>query len=356
MPFKSVPFKPYVFALALVLGVAPGGRALSLADTLQTARTRPAVAAAQLARRDAQAERARTDADPFALALERAEARQRVALSEAQAQAALYGALDTVGGAYTERLQAELEVRAARANEALSRRLVEVARIRFARGSFTALEVREAEAALSVAEAQRRAAEETLTLTTAALRALLPPELGAELVPGALEPISAWSVERPLPAVEVLLRAARETVPALEARQALTLARLSRNLLDPSYSSAREVQAAEVALEAAASTFAETTRTLDAAVRSLYAQTGAAQALYRAQGTTAAAARSRLAFQQRRFARGLVSDLELRQTEYAATAARLEVMRAKHLFVTTLFELQALSGTRLWVVQEATGV
>ena len=61
-----------------------------------------------------------------------------------------------------------------------------------------------------------------------------------------------------------------------------------------------------------------------------------------------AAAESRLTFQRRRFARGLISDLELREGELAAQTARLELLRSKHALVTALFDLQAAAATPLW--------
>lgn len=331
-----------LFVCVSVFALASGAFAYSLTDALKVAATRPAVEAARMSLEDARAELERTTTDPFALKPEKTAAEQRLALGEAELKAAHYAAVSEIGVAYTARLQAELENRAARADEALSRRLVEVAEIRLRRGSVTELEVREAEAALGVAVASRRAAAETLTLTRSRLAALLPE--GA----ARLEPISTWTVERPLPDVRTVLAGADGTPALLSLRQAVTTARLNRNLLDPSYSSARDISAAETALETATTGLSETTRSVRADLQTRYAEAAAAQGLYRAQRTTSGAAQSRLTSQQRRFGRGLISDLELRQTEYAATTARLEMMRAKHLYVTTLLELQAAAATPLW--------
>ena len=342
-PIPLIPALRLMVSVVL-LGLPAGASAYSLTDALRAADTRPAVEAAELALVDARAELERTNADPFALKLEKIEAQQRLALSEALVDEAYYAAVGELGAAYTARLQAELEDRAARAGETLSRRLLEVARIRLRRGSVTELEVREAEAALGVAGASREAAAETLVLARANLQALLP----AEAVVTRLEPISTWTVERPLPQIQVVLRGAEATPTLLSLRQAVTLARLNRDLLDPSYSSARELTAAETALGAAQTSLNETARTFRAELQTLRAETAAAQGLYRAQRTTSKAAQSRLTSQRRRFARGLISDLELRQSEYAATSAQLEMMRAKHTYVTTLLALQAAAVTPLW--------
>ena len=340
-------------ALGVLIGVSvgvlgQGAHAYSLSDALRSAQERPAVSAAQLEISGAQDDLTRTDADPFALALAKTQAEQRLELSRAAARAALYTALSEIGSAYTAQLQADREAEAARENEALTRRLLEVARIRLERGSVTELEVREAEANLSVAEAARAAAEETLTLSRTSLQALLP--TGTEAEP--LEPIPERDVERPLPSVAEVLEGASDAPALLEVQQALVLARMQSGLLDPSYSSAREVEVAGTALGAAQVSLAETVRSQNAQIRTLYAQSTAAQELYRAQKSAAQAARERLNFQQNRFSRGLISDLELRQSEYTESEARLELLRAKHAYVTSVFDLQAAAATELWPLDE----
>ena len=318
--------------------------AYTLDDALRSAAARPAVAAAQLEIAGAKSDLARTAADPFALALEKTQAQQRLELSQAAARQARYSALSEIGSAYTAQLQAQLEAEAARENEALTQRLLEVAQIRLKRGSVTELEVREAEANVSVAEAARAAAEETLALSRTSLQALLPE--GTQT--GSLEPIAESAVERPLPSAATVVQRSSTTPALLGAQQALVLARIQSGLLDPSYSSVREIAAARTALEAAQVNFAEAVRTQNAQIRTLYAQATAAQELYRAQKTAERAARSRLSFQQDRFSRGLISELELRQSDYTATTARLELLRAKHAYVTAVFELQAAAATELW--------
>ena len=334
-------YKTVLAALLLSGGLAS---AYSLTDALAEAETRPAVLAADLAAADARADLERTRADPFALRLERSSAEQRLELAEAEARAARFTALGELGRAYTAQLQAEAEAEAARGAAELSRRQVEVARIRARRGSVTALEVQEAEAALGVSAATRRAADETLALSRTSFQALLD-------APGrtdALEPIPGAALAGPLPDLNTVLGAADETPTLLAARQALVTARLTGGLLDPSYSSARELAAARAAEETARAAFAEAVRVQNAGVRTLYAQTAAAGELYEAQGQSTAAAESRLTFQRRRFARGLISDLELREGELAAQTARLELLRSKHAFVTALFDLQAAAATPLW--------
>lgn len=336
--------KTVLAALLLSGGLAS---AYSLTDALAEAEARPAVLAADLAAADARADLERTRADPFALRLERTSAAQRLEFAVAEARAARFTARGELGRAYTAQLQAEAEAEAARGALELSRRQVEVARIRARRGSVTALEVQEAEAALGIAAAALRAADETFTLSRAGLGALL----STPVQTGALEPIPGAALAGPLPDLNAVLEAAAATPTLLAVQQALVTARLTSGLLDPSYSSARELAAARAAEETARATFAEAVRAQNAGVRTLYAQTAAAGELYEAQGQSTAAAESRLTFQRRRFSRGLISDLELREGELAAQTARLELLRSKHLFVTALFDLQAAAATPLWPLE-----
>lgn len=341
-------FAPTLLASTLLLAVLGQGFAYTLEDALENARGRPTVVAAEQALTVARADLARTQADPFALRLDKTQAQQTFSLSQVQARQAYYTALSEIGSAYATQLQAVLEQRAALASEALARRQASVARIRLARGSATEVEVREAQAALEVASAQREASDRALTFARNTLGALLP--TGQDI--GQLEPIADPAVLHPLPPIETILGATAKTSDLLGLQQAITLARVSASLLDPSYSSAREIQAADTALQTATATYLETTRTVFAEVRTLYGETSAAQKLFQAQSASADAAQSRMQLQRQRFARGLISDLELKQAEYDTMSVTLEATRAKTTFITSLLQLQATSALPLWPLRD----
>lgn len=329
--------------LLVALGAA---QAYTLDDALRHAQSWPTVVVAEQELAAAREDLDRTVSDPFALRLDKVQAQQRVALSDVKVDESYLTAISEIGTAYAAQLQALSEQQTARASEALSRRLLEVAQVRQERGSATGVEVREAEAALEVARAVRHAADETLIFARNTLRGILP--LEAEV--GTLEPIAQTAIVRPLPPISAVLSAATKTTALLTLQQAVTLARLNLSLLDPSYSSAREIEAANTALETANSTFTETTRTRFAEVRTLYAQTSAAQELYLAQQRSTRAAKSRLRLQQERFALGLASELELNQSELDTMNVQLETMRAKHNYVTSLLQLQTLAAMPLWPI------
>lgn len=343
MKSRRFTLTPMVFAATLLFALPHPSFAYTLDDALANARSRPSVVAAAQAQTVSQADFARTRADPFALKLDRALAQQAFTLSEVKAAEAYYAALSEIGSAYANQLQAVLEQRAALANEALSRRQASVARIRFSRGSITQVEVDEAEAVLGVATAGREASDKALTFARNALGALLPVNDSV----GQLEPIPDEAVARALPDIDAVLSATAKTSALLSLQQEASLARISASLLDPSYSSVREIDAADTVLKTATAVYLETTRTLFAEVRTLYAETSAAQELFQAQQASAAAAQTRLLLQRQRFGRGLLSDLELKQAEFDAMSAQLEMTRAKTTFVTSLLELQATSALPL---------
>ena len=215
--------------------------------------------------------------------------------------------------------------------------------------SATEVEVGEAEAALEVATAQREATDRTLTFARNTLGALLPLDQSV----GQLEPIANTVIEKPLPRIEMILDATAQTSPLLSLQQAITLARVGTSLLDPSYSSAREIQTADTTLKTATATYLDTTRTVFAEVRTLYGETSAAQKLFQAQQASAAAAQTRLQLQRQRFDRGLIADLELKQAEYDTMSIALEATRAKTSFITSLLQLQTTSALPLWPLEDA---
>ncbi len=337
--------RPLFTALAstLLFGVTGQALAYSLEDALTQARSRPSVVAAEQALVVARADLARTRSDPFALKLDKATAQQALALSQVQARQAFYTSQSEIGSAYAAQLQAALEQQASLTNEELQRREVSVARIRFARGSITEVEVSEAEAALEVATAEREARDRALTFARNTIGALLP--IGAD--PGALEPISDALLGTSLPPIERVLDATAKTADLLSLQQAVALARISASLLDPSYSSTREIQDADTALQSATAAYLEATRTAFAEVRTLYGEAAAAQKLYQAQRANVAAAQARMQLQQQRFDRGLISDLELKQSEYNTLSVEVEAAQAKTTFITTLLQLQATSALPL---------
>src|SRR5690606_40243220 len=82
----------------------------------------------------------RVESDPLALRMDRLQAEQDVARLEAEHRHALFTALQQIAEAYTGVLQAREQAGLAREALALSEAALEVARIRLANGSATALE------------------------------------------------------------------------------------------------------------------------------------------------------------------------------------------------------------------------
>ena len=335
----------------LVHGMLSSGYGLSLDDALQSAQEQPAVVTAEEAVIAAQSDLARVNADPYALTREVFQAEQRLALSQAQARQALYNAVNDVGSAYSAVLLAELEEQLAVTNEGLNQLYTETTRARELNGEATALEVRDAEATLGTAVANRWSAAETVAVRRSALRRLL----SAEVAGKRLEPIPNARLEQPLPSVLELIISANASADLVYVRQAVALARLDVDLSDPRYSAARTIETATTQLAQAETTLATATRSRHEQLHLLYSQAEAARRLHRTQEVTSAVAQERLVSQHDRFLRGATSETELQQARYAAIAAQLEQRRAKHNLFTSLLSLQAAAATNLLVFTEPAG-
>ncbi len=327
----------------LIHGMLTIGYGLSLDAALQSVQEQPAVVTAEEAVNAARSDLTRTRADPYALTREVFLAEQQLALGQAQARQAYYNAVNDIGNAYSAVLLAELEAQLAEANEELNRTYTETTRAQELNGEATALEVRNLEAALGTAVANRRSAAETVAVRRGALRRLL----SAKVVGERLEPIPDTRLNQPPPPPYELIGKANAHIDLVYARQAVALAQLEVDLLDPSYSTARNVKAAETQLAAAKTTLATVTRLRYDQIYLLYAQVEAAQRAYRAQEETSAVAQKQLASQRNQFLYGAISETELQQARYAAIAAQLEQRRAKHNLLTSLLSLQTLAATDL---------
>lgn len=335
----------------LVHGMLTSGYALSLDAALQSAYGQPAVVTAEEAVIAAQSDLARINADPYALTREVFQAEQRLALSQAQARQALYNVVNDIGNAYAAVLLAELEEQLAVANEGLNQLYAETTQARKQNGEATVLEVRDVEATLGTAVANRRSAAETVAVRRSALRRLL----SAEVAGVRLEPIPNARLQQLLPSVHELISSANATADLVYARQAVALAKLDVDLSDLRYSAARNVETAETQLAEAETTLATATRSRHEQLHLLYAQVEAARRLHRAQEVTSAVAQQRLVSQHNRFLRGAVSETELQQARYAAIAAQLEQRRAKHNLFTSLLSLQTAAATNLLTPRESVG-
>ncbi len=321
--------------------------ALTLEEALESIAERPGVLTAQLELDEARVNLTRREADPLALRPEVEAARQRFELAQAAYERAYYGSLAEVGSAYANALQARQEAELASRRVSLNAQLVRAAEIRLANGTATTLDLQEAQTALEGSQQAQSAAQETLNLAQRRLNGLLEQSVTLE----ALEPIPDAALVS-VPPLERVLTTAESHPTVLEARQALELAELGSDLLDPMFTPRSEIQSAGVRLEAAQETAQEVSRDYALTVRDLYSQAQTTRTAYEVAQDRLTNARERLAAQQNRLEAGLVSQLELQQTEVAFHEAEFEALAARSAYLSALLALQAGSLTELTGLDE----
>ena len=294
------------------------------------------VVSAFLERADADRALERSESDPLALRPELVQARQRLELTRAQADEALFQAYVDVAAAYTQVREAEFQVAIASAGSALARRGLEVAQLRLERGSATALEVQAAETDLREAERGLNAARDGLALARRNLVGIT----GLEL-----EATEAIARERlvglRIPDDEALVAAAAATASVLQVRHALALAELQVELLDPSFASRSQIDQAQLQRDQASAGAGEALRGVTLLLRSRANALASALEGDRIAQDALGQAREREAIERRRLDAGLVSELAFEQTQLQTLQVELRALQAEHALLNAALELQA---------------
>ncbi len=334
--------KRLILTFTAAFALIAGAFALTLEEALESALNRPAILTAQLELDEARVNLERREADPLALRPEVEAARQRSRLAQASYERAYFQSIAEVGSAYANALSARQEAELASRRVSLNEQLVRAAEIRAANGTATALDLQEAQTALEGAQQAQSAAQEALNLAQRRLNGLLKGTVRLE----SLEPIPDAALVN-VPPLERVLDAAEGHPIVLEAQQTLELAELSRDLLDPVFTPRSEIESARVQLEAAQETAREVARDYALEMRDLYSQAQTTRTAYNVARDRLANAQERLAAQQNRLEAGLISELELRQTEIAFNEAEFEALSARSAYLSALLALQSGSLTEL---------
>ena len=316
------------------------GAALDLPEALTAVATRTEVVNAQLTLDDAETSLDRTEADPLALRLERAQAQQRSDLSAAQLRQARYQAIADVAAAYTGLLEAQAQRDLASAAREVRTQVVDITKIRVERGSATALDLQEAQNDLQDAEKNLRAAEQGVDLAKTNLEGLLGQEVDA------VEPISE-EVLAALPSLETVLLNLRQNPQLVQVGQGVELAEIGLDLLDPSYASRAQLDNARLQLSQTEESAKEARRGLELQARSLYNNARTALQTYRNAAAALESATERETLEQQRLDAGLIADITFKQTQLATFNAFIATLQAKHAYLNALLELQASTMTPL---------
>ena len=316
-----------------LLGVA-AAQSLTLAEALAAADSRTDVINARLAQEDAQVALERTLIDPLALRLERTQAEQRSSLTRAELTQARYQAQADISAAYTQLIEAQARLELAALARTIAQQTLGITDIRFSKGSATELDVQEAQNSLEDADTNLRTAQQGAALARSSLASLVPQAFGEAL------PLAPQSLTELPPLDEV--RTALTTLPTLlQVEQGAQLAAINLDLLDPSYASQSQLEAAQLQAEQGSESLRETRRALGIQAQSLYnAATSAAETL-QIRRDALANAQEREALEQRRLEAGLIADIAYKQAQLTTQQAEIAALEAEHGYLNALLELQA---------------
>lgn len=323
-------------ALALAIGLlVTNARAITLSEALAQADTRLGVVNALLELDDSRRALERSRADPLALRLERTQAEQRALLAESRLEQSRYQAYVEIAQGYTQLLEAQHQLEIAEAAERLSAQALEIARIRFQRGSATALDVRDAENGLEDAATNLEAATQGVALARLNLQGLT----GLEVERAEPVAVDLDTLEPPSP--EDIAAALARHPTLLQATQGLELARLGRELLDPAYAAPTQIEAAELQIEQAEAGARESLRGMELQAQSLRNTAVSARRSLGVARETFATAQAREDIERQRLEAGLIADITFRQIQLSTLQGALTLLRAEHAYLRALLDLQA---------------
>ncbi len=332
-------FAPFAAVLALFATVP--AYAATLPEALATADQRTGVVTARLDLGDAERALERTVADPAALRLERLQAEQGVELATAQLRAARFEAYTDIASAYVQVLEARSGRELAQDAALLAERGLEIARIRLERGAGTELDVRDAETDLASARSDLASAEQGEALARRSFTSLT--GLEADDLP----PVPGELLDTELPDEDVLYERLDRAPTLLQAAQGVALARTARDLLDPAYAPARDIESAELNVAQAREGLAEARRGLELQLRSLIDRVAAARDAVAVARDALDNARDRDDVDRSRLEAGLIAEIAYDQTRLATAQARLSAMQAEHDLLLSLLRLQSETGVPL---------
>lgn len=314
--------------------------AQSLQEALGAANTRTDVINAQLALNDANTALVRTQSDPLALRLDQVQAAQRARLTNAQLNQAQYQAIADIASSYTQVLELNAQRDLAAMARDLSAQSLEIAQIRFSKGSATALDVQEAENNLEDANKNLVSAEQGLNLARTDLAGLIGQSSESlQEIPDSLL-IS-------LPSLETVLASVDKNPTLIQVANGAELAALAVDLLDPSYASQSQIDNAILQRDQATESLKEARRGIELQARSLYNQASTAAQSYQIQLDALNNALERESLEKQRLDAGLIAEIQFKQTQLATLQARIGAIQAKHSYLKALLNLQAGTMTTL---------
>lgn len=326
--------KKIVFTLGLV--VAHTAAALSFSDVLSAAPGRPDAVSAQLRLINAESTMLRTEADPLALRIDRLQAAQAAELAGVELRQARLTAIADLAEAYGNVLVAHMGQQLAADGLDLAESGLQIAEIRFANGSATQLDLRDAQVAVDEAAAGLQTAGSALRLAVSNLEGMI----GETVDPEQLDPLPVGQLPA-LPDLDAVLSAALSVPQLLQVEHGLELATAAVEMLDPSYASAAQIENARTQLETTEQLASEARRGIQLMARNLHLTAQNALANLEVERDAHANAAERHEFERQRLEGGLISEIAFRQSALQLRQAELSLLQAESAALTELFRLSA---------------
>lgn len=312
---------------------------VDLATALAAADSRPPVVDARLAFQDAERNLVRTEADPLALRLDLVQAQHAVRQGERTLAQARFEAYAAIGRAYTQALEADVQLALAERARDLAARSLEIARIRLERGSATRLDVQDAETDLARATSNVASAREGRELALTQLASL------TERKDPRPTTVDTRFLAIEIPAAASVTAGLADHPSLLQARQGLELAQVAHELLDPSYAAPVQIEQAELQIARAEEAAAEARRGLSLQSDQRLNAVNSAYDRMLVERDAVAAARDREATEVQRYEAGLIAEVQLDQARLATAQAELAALQAAHGYLLALLDLQAATVT-----------
>lgn len=319
---------------AALLGTASAQAAtLTLQSALAQSGNQPSVIAARSALNNAQIEYGKAKADPLATKVTLLKAQQAYDLALATLKTADAQADAQIAQAYTQVVEAQDGVKLAQDALNLAQKGAQVAQTQYAKGGGTQIAAQTAQNQVQSAQQTLRVAQDGLNLAKANLSSLVGPFTAVAAIPTSSVPtsVSAKVVD------EVLGR--NPTI--LQAQQGAAALQLQLNLADPIAVSASQINALKTQLQQTQSGAQNAARGYRIATQGLY---NAYLQAVKNRGVRQAAlenAQRQLNADQGRYAKGLISQLALLQSQLAYGQARLAAEQANDSVLTAYYNLQA---------------
>jgi outer membrane protein, heavy metal efflux system len=277
---------------------------------------------------DAKANLDRQLSDPLITKPSELQARQRLELAQNKVAAAQRAAASSITSSFTQALGAQKQVQLAQKSLELSTLSLKISDIRQKNGSGTALDLRDSQRALEDAKKNANSAQDGLDLAIKSLKNAVGEFDGKLTSPSDLPE---------LPDEKMIDTILNRSSNLLQTRQGLDSLKLQRSVQDPSYTAQSQIDATDKQLGDTAQNLSDLQDNERIAVRSSYNSVISAYKGLAVASKALENANDKLDNDQKRFKGGLISQVQLTQTELSTVQTELSLVQARNSYLTSYY-------------------